>query len=147
MVEAGEVTRRLKRVKNKVPMLAELGEEGLEKWIELELKLVADVGVIGAPNAGKSSLLAAVSAARPKIADYPFTTIVPNLGLVERDYTRMVFADVPGLLEGASEGLGLGFEFFEARRKNAVVATRGGLFRGGLFARARCHRERTDALR
>ncbi|CAL6442504.1 unnamed protein product [Bathycoccus prasinos] len=117
----GRGNASFKTSKNKVPMLAELGEEGLEKWIELELKLVADVGVIGAPNAGKSSLLATVSAARPKIADYPFTTIVPNLGLVERDYCEWSSADVPGLLEGASEGLGLGFEF-EARRKNAVVA-------------------------
>ena len=117
----GRGNASFKTSKNKVPMLAELGEEGLEKWIELELKLVADVGVIGAPNAGKSSLLAAVSAARPKIADYPFTTIVPNLGLVERDYTRMVFADVPGLLEGASEGLGLGFEFLRHAERTRLL--------------------------
>ena len=117
----GRGNASFKTSKNKVPMLAELGEEGQEMWIELELKLVADVGVIGAPNAGKSSLLAAVSAARPKIADYPFTTIVPNLGLVERDYTRMVFADVPGLLEGASEGLGLGFEFLRHAERTRLL--------------------------
>jgi len=117
----GRGNSSFKTAKNKVPMLAEIGEEGLETWIELELKLVADVGVIGAPNAGKSSLLAAVSAAKPKIADYPFTTIVPNLGLVERDYTRMVFADVPGLLEGASEGVGLGFEFLRHAERTRLL--------------------------
>ena len=117
----GRGNASFKTAKNKAPMIAELGEKGLEFWAEMELKLVADVGIIGVPNAGKSTLLASVSAAKPKIADYPFTTIVPNLGVVERDYERMVFADIPGLLEGASEGIGLGFEFLRHTKRTRVL--------------------------
>jgi GTP-binding protein len=117
----GRGNASFKTAKNKAPMIAELGEQGSEFWAELELKLVADVGIIGIPNAGKSTLLASVSAAKPKIADYPFTTIVPNLGVVERDYERMVFADIPGLLEGASEGIGLGFEFLRHTKRTRVL--------------------------
>lgn len=80
-------------------------------WVDLELRVVADVGIIGVPNAGKSTLLSVLTAAKPKIANYPFTTLVPNLGVCERDFRTTVFADVPGLLEGAHEGLGLGHEF------------------------------------
>lgn len=100
-----------KTARNTAPALAEFGEKGQEVWIDLELKLVADVGIIGCPNAGKSTLLSVVSAAKPKIADYPFTTLVPNLGVCNLDYRTTVFADVPGLLEGAHAGVGLGHQF------------------------------------
>jgi GTP-binding protein len=93
------------------PRVAERGEPGEERWVELELKLVADVGIIGVPNAGKSTLLSMVSAARPKIADYPFTTVAPNLGVAEISHRQIVLVDIPGLLEGAHEGVGLGLEF------------------------------------
>ncbi|KAL6532254.1 hypothetical protein OROGR_014224 [Orobanche gracilis] len=107
---------------NTVPKIAENGEEGPEMWLELELKLVADVGIVGAPNAGKSTLLSVISAAQPTIANYPFTTLLPNLGVVSFDYdATMVVADLPGLLEGAHRGFGLGHEFLRHSERCSVL--------------------------
>ncbi|MQL71518.1 hypothetical protein Taro_003845 [Colocasia esculenta] len=107
---------------NRVPKIAENGEDGAEMWLDLELKLVADVGIVGAPNAGKSTLLSAISAAEPTIANYPFTTLLPNLGVVSLDYdATMVVADLPGLLEGAHRGFGLGHEFLRHTERCSVL--------------------------
>ena len=122
VLEDGQEIVVMKGGRHQTPRFAQPGEEGTEGWISLELKVMADIGLVGFPNAGKSTLISQLSNARPKIANYPFTTLKPNLGMVAyREFQSFVIADIPGIIEGASEGKGIGLRFLRHIERNSAL--------------------------